>query len=522
MQGTVFLKASARDPPVIFHDVVAYFSEDDWEALEDWRKELYRNVMREIHGALVSLGYGIVNTEVLFRIKQEDKPSAGDPAASKTREGTSGHATDKQGALAPQPDILLRIKKDDEGERKVACGVPWALEKSPTTSNPFFDTNMSLWIKQVDEPYESDWENSDRDKDADDSPAADPTSPVKVKEEKEDLYYDEGQASEGKDRKLNQQPAEEEKKQEEEGKLAKPAPDKPGRNLLQNVASSNLVKCRSFFPVRAKAFKCTECEKSFKSFHSLTVHWRTHTGERPYKCTECGKSFSHSSNLVQHQRIHTGERPYVCNVCEKSFTMNSHLVTHQRLHTGERPYACEACGKRFTMKSHLITHQRLHTGERPYKCSYCDQCYRKTSDLVRHQRIHTGEKPYHCSECEKRFNNLQCLKIHQRGHRGVKEFQCSQCEKSFLQNSDLTRHLKTHSGERPFQCLDCEKNFNQRSALVRHQKIHSAEREHRCTQCEKKFTLKSGLVRHLKMHARRAKMDELYQGYPIKEEPPWL
>ncbi|XP_069463740.1 uncharacterized protein [Ambystoma mexicanum] len=43
-------------PPVTLHDVAAYFSEEEWKLLHEWQKELYKNVMNEIHQALVSLG----------------------------------------------------------------------------------------------------------------------------------------------------------------------------------------------------------------------------------------------------------------------------------------------------------------------------------------------------------------------------------------------------------------------------------------------------------------------------------
>ncbi|XP_078511867.1 uncharacterized protein LOC144770922 isoform X4 [Lissotriton helveticus] len=56
---------------VSFHDVSAYFSEDEWKHLKQWQKTLYRNVMKEIHQALVSLGPLIENTVISLSNKEK-------------------------------------------------------------------------------------------------------------------------------------------------------------------------------------------------------------------------------------------------------------------------------------------------------------------------------------------------------------------------------------------------------------------------------------------------------------------
>ena len=120
-----------------------------------------------------------------------------------------------------------------------------------------------------------------------------------------------------------------------------------------------------YFSGSTLAFKGTVRAPTFHqppTLSSRVQHKRNHRGEKPFKCTICQKVFKSSGDLTKH-KTHSGEKPYQCFYCQKAFTTSSALTVHKRKedHTREKPYHCLRCEKAFTQLGNLEAHKCRHT-----------------------------------------------------------------------------------------------------------------------------------------------------------------
>ncbi|XP_029463024.1 zinc finger protein 282-like isoform X3 [Rhinatrema bivittatum] len=349
---------------VVFNDVAIYFSEEEWKLLKQWQKDLYTNVMKEIHGALISLGYTIVNPDVLVRVSKGEEPCLGKHHDSERRKCRSPFSS----CSDLKPDILIRIKEseissssdqqnfeereiinpditdciDDSAEYSSehkheektnrnnhdmketgSIDSPKIIGEQPATTFVF-----PLSIKQEEEPHPIAHEDSKKREDTSSPctsyPVFNPELSLWIKEE-DDSQYPEHPDSEGREsvNSLN-------------------SVEISTKNFLHHskkpriCAAQDGPKWKDRSPTSDRLDEPSACSRAIKKSKHSHVLQRPHKGERLFQCSKCEKRFTRNSNLIAHQRTHTGERPHKCTECEWSFSHSSNLFRHQRIHAREQ------------------------------------------------------------------------------------------------------------------------------------------------------------------------------------------
>lgn len=83
-------------PQVTFDDAAIYFSEEQWQNLEDFQKKIYKELIKEIYETMLALGYRIPKPEIVSRIERGEEPCIDSDKKQKLEESKAEGSKDAE------------------------------------------------------------------------------------------------------------------------------------------------------------------------------------------------------------------------------------------------------------------------------------------------------------------------------------------------------------------------------------------------------------------------------------------
>ncbi|KAM4687732.1 uncharacterized protein O3C94_006183 [Discoglossus pictus] len=494
----------AEAGPVQFDEVAVYFSEEEWRYLEEWQKDLYKEVMMENYQTLHSLGLVTKTPGIVLKIQG----------------GAELWVTSLQGRHFKSCHQDLSIHHPLDGMEPGQSHV----------KSRFCKMKVNGTLHQEEEaghgqsPNESNSHKRDIIHELDISTRTTGASPTRGLSASpmrgtraSPKRGPEACPTRGTGTNMNGQEmrACSANTMRQHGPGHPPDMEKPVCEMNQKEYEANCEGPSDVSCSGDKLYICADCGETFEVWPILVKHMNNHTNNT-YSCPICGKRFKRKGNMDSHRICHTGVRSFECLECGKKFLRKGSLVVHKRSHTGEKPYKCKECERSFSEISKLRRHQRRHTGERPYVCHTCGKCYSHSSHLNQHYRVHFGNS-LECKECGIEFKNPHVFNKHIIAH-NKSDWECTECDtfcanesmhrenqhrrKEFVEGGEnlLVSHKKVQVRVKPYTCSECGKTFVAPGKLRRHMRVHTGEKPYTCTDCGKCFADSSVLKRHSSVH----------------------
>uniref|UniRef100_A0A803SQR8 Uncharacterized protein n=1 Tax=Anolis carolinensis TaxID=28377 RepID=A0A803SQR8_ANOCA len=537
--------------PVVFEDVIIYFSREEWKMLEKWQKDLYWKVLKDNYEVLVLVGHPVTKADVLAWLEKHECPNGNGIQQPKTSSPSE--------ILCPSNQRLPQMCHK-EGIEQVGSLQELCSEVKADTALCYNITGSHSQRTAVS-PREYESGESGQKSQLKSLPRTRPR--VRIKK----AFF-------------------------------------PCSKCKKCFSSSSFLKVHQrthlkengMYTHHGNTLKtlhcCTDCGQNFHRYLDFLQHRKSHQMANPWLCTHCGDVFMSQSDLAMHEKGHLEEANQdlaSCSqnaICESSETGGSQMGLddpQQQEDDGKvrKLFSCVYCKLQFKVEMNLAVHYRycpkgklknpqdaevparqgsphwasahksgdLWQPQHPSQTSAQVICPDPGQLVIQtHRQKHQVEKQrisaepggsassvyssgslqkscatktlHKCQECGERFVYKWQLAAHLESHTGGK----GSYGKSFAHKSSLWNHSQIHQEEaklrgenhqenlvpaishradkeRPlFPCKECGNSFS-KSYLRLHLAVHAGIR-HKCLLCGKLFNYRSSAIGHLKQHRK--------------------